>query len=365
MHMAAKEKMLESQTGLIRPNRDFGRWWLGCLIVGVILGLSFPLPAQQQGHTTDEYRQYFSQYTRPDSIPFPEDNHYTQERERLGRLLFFDPRLSGSQQMSCATCHNPGLSWQDGLPKAIGHGMQTLSRRTPTIWNLAWAPALFWDGRAESLEEQALGPITSPQEMNMRLPTLMKKLQAISGYRALFAWAYPGEGISGKTVGKALATFERTLVSGPAPFDSWVAGNTDAISPAAKRGFLLFNTKAQCAQCHTSWRFTDDSFHDTGLPGEDRGRGQFLPDIETAQFLFKTPTLRNVTQRAPYMHDGSLATLEEVIALYDTGGSVQRPSLSDHIKPLSLSSQDKHDLIAFLSALTSTERLVTLPNLPQ
>ena len=334
-------------------------------MVGVILGLSCPLLAQQPGHTTDEYRQYFSHYTRPDSIPFPEDNQYTPDRERLGRLLFFDPRLSGSQQMSCATCHHPGLSWQDGLSKAIGHGMQTLHRRTPTIWNLAWAPVLFWDGRAESLEEQALGPIVSPQEMNMRLPVLMKKLQAISGYRALFAWAYPGEGISEKTVSKALATFERTLVSESAPFDRWLAGNSDAISPAAKRGFLLFNTTAQCAQCHTGWRFTDDSFHDIGLSGEDRGRGQFLPDIQTAQFIFKTPTLRNVTHRAPYMHDGSLATLEEVIALYDRGGNVQRPSLSYHLKPLALSSEDKQDLLAFLQTLSSQGRSIAVPNLPQ
>lgn len=164
-------------------------------------------------------------YRRPQSVPYPDDNAHTAERELLGRTLFFDPRLSGSGWISCASCHNPGLSWSDALPRAIGDGMKHLGRRTPTIVNLAWAPALFWDGRADTLEQQALGPIESPGEMNMKLPELVKRLEGLEGYRALFARAYPGEAISPATVGKALATFERGVVSGDAPFDRWVAGD--------------------------------------------------------------------------------------------------------------------------------------------
>jgi cytochrome c peroxidase len=298
-------------------------------------------------------------------VPFPADNQYTAEREELGKTLFFDPRLSGSNWISCATCHNPALAWGDGLPKAIGHGMKTLGRRTPTILNTGWAAALFWDGRADSLEEQALGPITAPGEMNLRLDAMVKKLRTIPGYRTLFARAYPREPISGTAVAKALATFERTVVSSLAPFDRWIDGTSQAVSPEAQRGFVLFNTKARCAKCHAGWRFTDDSFHDTGLPGADHGRGQLLADIDVAQFAFKTPTLRNVDRRAPYMYDGSVQTLEEVVDLYNRGGAVRRPGLSPEITPLQLTGEERRALVAFLRTLTSEDTPITLPVLPR
>ncbi len=337
-----------------------------CSITIAVLILSTPAWGQLRDHsgkpvTLTELKAGFG---RPASVPFPADNGYTKERELLGRTLFFDPRLSVSNFISCASCHNPGFSWGDGLPKGIGHGMTEVGRRTPTILNAAWSELLFWDGRAESLEAQALGPIEAPGEMNMPLDALLPKLGRIPGYRTLFEQAYPGEGISKNTLAKAIATFERTVVSGIAPFDDWVAGKEDAISDAAKRGFVLFAGKARCTACHGTWKFTDGSFHDVGLPSADLGRGQLLPQVTRMQHAFKTPTLRNVDQRGPYMHDGSVPTLRAVIELYDTGG-VARPSRSPEIKPLGLTEAEKDDLVAFLRTLTSRDAAVSIPALPR
>jgi cytochrome c peroxidase len=323
------------------------------------------LTADGRGDDSQGSVEYLKQYARPKSIMYPAENGYSAERELLGKTLFFDPRLSGSNWISCATCHNPALSWGDGLPKAIGHGMQVLGRRTPTILNLAWSPALFWDGRAASLEEQALGPIAAPGEMNMPLEQMVGKIRALPGYRSMFDKAYPNETIDEKTIAKAIANFERTIVSGKAPFDRWVEGDASAMSTEAKRGFALFNGKANCAKCHSGWRFTDDSFHDIGIAGSDPGRGKLFQTVVAMQHGFKTPSLRNVERRAPYMHDGSEASLEEVVELYAAGGRVKRPSLSAEIRPLNLTDQDKRDLVAFLKTLTSADRSVEIPTLPR
>jgi cytochrome c peroxidase len=306
-----------------------------------------------------------SEYARPTAAPYPPDNAWSAARETLGRTLFFDPRLSASGIIACATCHNPGLSWGDGLARGVGHQSKTLRRRSPTLLNLAWAEALFWDGRAFTLEEQALGPIASPDEMNMPLEQLVPKIQAIAGYGPLFESAYPGEGISTTTISKAIATFERTVVSSTAPFDRWVAGDEHAISAEAVRGFELFNGKAKCASCHSGWRFTDDSFHDIGAPGEDRGRAAVLEGIQAMEYAFKTPTLRDVDRRAPYLHDGSEPTLEAVMELYDLGGRVKRPSLSRDITPLELTSDESRAVIAFMRTLTSDDAPVAVPRLPR
>jgi len=309
-------------------------------------------------------REPLAKYARPASIPYPEGNPYTEARAELGRVLFFDPRLSGSNFISCASCHNPGFSWSDPLPKAIGHGMNELGRRTPTILNLAWGGLYFWDGRAESLEAQAMGPITAAGEMNQSADALVVELRAIPGYAPLFAAAYPGQGITTDTISKALATFERGVVSGEAPFDRWVSGDEGAVSEAAKRGFHVFEGKARCATCHSGWRFTDDSFYDIGLIGDDRGRGA-LEDIEVLQYAFRTPGLRNTARRAPYGHNGSEKTLADVIELYDLGGRVKRPSLSPEIQPLQLTTREKSDLLAFLDTLTSADTRVATPELPR
>jgi cytochrome c peroxidase len=306
-----------------------------------------------------------AEYRRPAAIPYPDDNPHSAARERLGRALFFDPRLSGSRWMSCASCHNPGLAWGDGLPRALGNRMDALPRRTPTILDVAWGASFFWDGRADTLEAQALAPIAAAAEMNLPLDEMVARLEAIAGYRELFARAYPNEPISAATVGKALATFERSVVSGVAPFDRWVEGDAAAIPVPARRGFVLFNGKARCSTCHTGWRFTDEGFYDIGVDDGDVGRGAVMPRITLAQFAFKTPTLRDVARRAPYLHNGSAATLEDVIELYDRGGQVARPSLAAPIAPLRLTAAEKSDLVAFLKTLTSPIVEVRVPVLPR
>jgi cytochrome c peroxidase len=308
---------------------------------------------------------YFKGFDRVSVAPYPKSNPYSRQKAELGRLLFFDPRLSASEIVSCATCHNPSLSWADGLAKGVGDGMKPLGRRTPTVLNLAWASSLFWDGRAGSLEEQALGPIMSAAEMNTPLDTLVKRIKGIRGYRPYFKKAFPREGISERTIAKAIATFERTLVSGTSPFDRWNRGDDRAISESAKRGFLVFSTKGLCIECHGTWRFTDDSFQDIGLSDADPGRGKLLPQVEAVQHAFKTPTLRNVALRAPYMHDGSIPTLAQVVEHYNKGGAASRPSVASQIKPLHLSKQEKEDLVSFLRALTGKDAVTQVPRLPR
>ena len=182
-------------------------------------------------------------YRRPDTIPFPKDNPYTVEKAALGKTLYFDTRLSAANILSCAACHSPAYGWGDGQPRGVGHNMKQLGRRSPTILNAAYGQIFMWDGRASSLEEQALGPIQADVEMNLPIEQLMEKLKGIPEYAPLFETAFPKEGMIAETIAKAIATYERTVVSGRAPFDAWVEGDDKAISEEAKRGFVLFNTK--------------------------------------------------------------------------------------------------------------------------
>lgn len=302
-------------------------------------------------------------YRRPAAAPAPADNPTTPPKAELGKALFFDPRLSGSGVISCGTCHNPSLGWEDGLAKGVGHGGSKLGRHTPTILNAAWIEPLFWDGRAATLEEQAKGPLESPAEMNMPHGDVVKVVRGISGYAPKFAAAFPGEEITIDTIAKAIAAYERTVVSSEAPFDRWISGDDAAISHAAKRGFVVYNGKARCSVCHVGWRMTDDGFHDIGLAGDDLGRAQVAPGIAILERAFKTPTLRNIAERAPYMHDGSLATLEAVVEHYDAG-FLERSSLSPEMKRLNLTTQEKSDLVEFLRTLSSRDPEVALPTLP-
>jgi cytochrome c peroxidase len=304
-----------------------------------------------------------ARYRRPAAVPFPANNPYSDDKAALGRALFFDPRLSGSNAMSCASCHNPALGFEDGLPTAKGAGGRPLQRATPTILNLAWAELLMWDGREESLEDQTVGPIASPDEMNQPVAGLVEELSGIPGYRRLFREAFGSEEVNAARIAQALATFERTVVSGEAPFDRWVLGDEAAIGEGAKRGFALFNGKAGCAACHSSWRFTDDGFHDVGLASEDEGRGAHVPSVLALSRAFKTPTLRDVAARAPYMHDGSIRTLRGVVRHY-VDGYVERPSLSPDIRRLDLSDRDVDDLVAFMETLTGRGGPISAPALP-
>ncbi len=303
-------------------------------------------------------------FQRPAAVPEPKSNPITAEKVALGRMLFFDPRLSGSGAISCATCHNPGLGWGDGLPKGLGHLGTQLGRHTPTILDVAFGEPYFWDGRAATLEDQAKGPLTSTKEMSMSLETALPLLRSMAGYADAFSRAYPGQAITLDTIAAAIASFERTVVSNDAPFDRWIKGDDKAISSQAVHGFVLFNGKANCAACHMTWRMSDDGFHDIGLHDSDRGRAAIVPGIVQLERAFKTPTLRNINQRAPYMHDGSLPTLAAVIDHYDSGFET-RPSLDTNIHRLGLTKEEKADLLAFLDTLTSVDEPVTLASLPR
>ncbi|HEY9063410.1 MAG TPA: cytochrome c peroxidase [Burkholderiaceae bacterium] len=315
---------------------------------------------QQQGQEPSDAQR--AAYRRPDTIPFPSDNPYTPEKAALGKMLFFDTRLSRDKNLSCASCHNPSFGWQVPFAKAIGAGGKPLGRHAPTALNQAWSKNLFWDGRAPTLEAQAKGPIEAPAEMDLPLSVAVARLKEVSGYTSAFAKAFPQEGLTQETIAKAIATFERTIVSGETPFDRWIAGDAKALPDSAKRGFALFNGKGQCAACHTGWNFTDDKFHDIGLTTTDPGRKE-VSKRTADEFAFKTSSLREIAARAPYMHDGSLPTLEAVVAHY-VGGGQGRPSRSPLLKPVALSAQEMQDLVAFMQSLSSPQSAQLMPNLP-
>ena len=305
-------------------------------------------------------------YVRDEAPPVPADNAVTYARVELGKRLFFDPRLSGSGWISCATCHNPALGWGDGLPTAIGHGMKTLKRHTPTILNSAYNKRQMWDGRFATLEEQALGPISSADEMNMDIAEMVKRLKSINGYQVLFDLAYPGEGISDRTVAKAIASFERTIVSRTSPFDRWQSGERGAVSPAVKRGFELFRGKANCVACHDGAHFSDDGFHNVGVlqyPGvDDPGRFAKVA-VKVMKGAHKTPSLRDVAYTAPYMHNGAYATLREVVEMYSRGGDATE-NLDPNIRKLDLTPSEIDDIVAFLESLAGDPVVVAAPQLP-
>jgi cytochrome c peroxidase len=277
-------------------------------------------------------------------------------------MLFFDTRLSRDRNLSCASCHNPSFGWEVPFATAIGAGGKPIGRHAPTAVNLAWSQNLFWDGRAPSLEAQARGPIEAAVEMDLPMASAVERLNAVQGYVKAFAKAYPKEGLNEATILKAIATFERTIVTGDTPFDRYIRGDRKALGDDARRGFDVFVGKARCAACHSGWNFTDDKFHDIGLQTADPGR-RALSQNAADQHAFKTPGLREIAARAPYMHHGQVSTLEGVLAHYVSGGQ-QRPSLSPLMKPLTLTAQDTQDLLAFLRSLSSPHATQVMPQLP-
>jgi cytochrome c peroxidase len=297
-------------------------------------------------------------YHPPTEIPFPPENPYTAAKAELGRRLFFDPILSDNGTRSCATCHLPDLAWGDGRARAATRQQGDMDLRTPTLINIAWQDGpLGWDGKFRTLESVAAMPIAAAGNMNLPISEALSRLSADPDYAAAFAAAFADPAVTKDRLEAALATFERLIVTGTTPFDRWIAGREDAISTAAKRGFDLFNGRAGCAACHSGWSFTDNSFHDIGVGvGTDIGRGRLKPTSTALTYAFKTPTLREVGRRGPYMHDGSVPTLKAVIDLYDRGG-IDRPSRSRSIKPLHLTAAERADLLAFLDTLsTGTDR---------
>lgn len=302
-------------------------------------------------------------FARPAEVFSPPDNPVTPAKVELGRRLFEDPRLSGNGQVSCATCHQPLLSFSDGVALRAGLDGKPLPRRVPQLWNLSWGLTFFWDGRAASLEQQALGPIVNPREMAGDLSRVVATLRADPDIARRFALAFPADPqISDRTIGAALAAFERTLVSPRTRFDAWVEGDDNALDADELGGLRLFVGKAGCVACHRGWRFTDDAFHDIGLPSADLGRGGVL-NLAAANHAFKTPGLRERVWTAPYMHDGSLASLDEVVAHY-ADRRVERPTLSrDLPRRIELSPAERRALVAFLTTLSSDDppRPASLP----
>lgn len=273
-------------------------------------------------------------------MPVPEENPLTREKITLGRQLFFDPRLSREGKVSCATCHDRLRAFTDARPVAVGVFGRVGTRRVATLINRGYGSAFFWDGRAETLEEQVLRPIENPKEMDLSLAEASARV-----------------GLPPDEIARALASYVRTILSGESPYDRYVNGDAAAISNAARRGFEIFRGKGNCTACHLGPNFTDERFHNTGVAWRDgklHDAGRFaVTGKETDRGAFKTPTLREVARSAPYMHDGSLASLDEVIDFYDRGGN-PNPYLDPELHPLKLTPEEKQALAAFLLALSGT-----------
>jgi cytochrome c peroxidase len=281
----------------------------------------------------------------------PKDNPLTAKRVALGRKLFFDPVLSADNTVACASCHRPELGFAGEGAKAKGIGGKEGPRRAPTLLNRGLGTAFFWDGRARSLEEQALEPIENPLELGSKVSDAVAKLKADAGYAKQFADAFD-DGVSAGNLAKALAGFERTLVRGDSPVDRFrLKGDQKAMTATERHGFWLYESKASCWKCHGGSNFTDDGFHNTGVSWGDSDLGRHAVTKKDAdRGRFKTPTLRGVKLRPPYMHDGSLGTLEEVVEFYNRGGG-KNPHLDPEMKPLDLDENDRKALVAFLKSL--------------
>ena len=320
----------------------------------------------------------------------PRDNPLSAEKIALGRALYFDKRLSIDGTVSCATCHDPALAFTDSRPIAVGGRDQRGTRNAPTILNTVFSEILFWDGRSRSLEDQAKHPLLSSFEMGMTSDReLVMRLSAIPEYQRRFKLVFKSEGLTIDTIAKAIAAYERTLLSGNSPFDRFITGQKAAISDAQKRGWELFKGKARCIECHKyspeSPFFTDSEFHNTGagagntaldelvkmLSQSSTGSsktelahsagfselGRFAVSLKPADAgAFKTPTLRDLELTSPYMHDGSLRTLIDVVHFYNRGGNANR-YLDKRMQPLQLTDVEVNELVQFLRALTSDDVL--------
>jgi cytochrome c peroxidase len=346
----------------------------------LLLGLlALPLPAPAQEVVLPVPEGVFA----PE---IPADNPLGAAKVELGRNLYFDPRLSRDDTVSCATCHDPRQAFAE--PKAVSDGVGGAKgvRNAPTVLNAAFLREQFWDGRAATLEQQAVQPIVNPVEMAMPdHPAVEAKLAALAEYGPLFAKAFGDARVTIARVGQAIASFERTLISLDAPIDRFLAGDPKAIPESARRGWELYNGKARCNTCHAHTSvfplFTDERYHNIGVAAkavdfaelarrveghpEDLASlahepslnqlGRFLVTKQRADLgAFKTPQLRNVARTAPYMHDGSEKTLRDVVEFYDRGGNAN-PWLDGGMRPLGLTEQEKSDLVALMETFTSSD----------
>ena len=401
--LAARAPAAEDRAAVVHPDlsptmRRLLRLALGSGLVLVLAFLVFayaPLPglAEPGTHAGSHERElealaWFDAIaeTRNLERPFPamvtrEGNAHSEARAELGRLLYFDPLLSATNQTSCAHCHHPDLGFADNRPLSMGFGGSgvgpertgghELGRNTPTIWNAAYSATQFWDGRARDLEEQAEGPIQHPDEMGQDADELVLELRAVPEYVELFEAAFEGaeESISLQTTTFAIAAFERTILSADSAFDRYAAGERDALDDAQRRGLSLFRSlKTRCFECHNLPHFADPEFKVIGVPerdGVERDLGRFAVEGAGYEHAFKVPTLRNIALTGPYMHNGIFETLEEVIDFYSLGGGRafpdEVPNIDDKIRVFELSSSERADLIAFLHALTDESQKPAIP----
>lgn len=315
-------------------------------------------------------------------VPFPEDNPYSKAKADLGKKLFFDPRLSVSGQIACASCHNSELGWTDNLTRSFGHDRQNGKRNAMTIMNAAFAHELFWDGRASSLEDQARFPIADPVEMNETLNLAVDKIAEVEGYKPLFQEAFGKDTISLEYIQKAIATFERTLISRTSKFDRFIDGRPDQFSDEEVLGLHLFRTKARCINCHNSGYFSDNQYHNDGqvlFGTKDEDFGRFNVTGDTADIgKFRTPSLREVGRTGPWMHHGHFPSLRDVVEYYNLGNPqvIQKrylgtprdsliPEVSPILQKLNLTREEMNALEAFLNTLTSGDLRTRAPKLPQ
>jgi len=348
---------------LLPGGNDFMRLCIPMVISSLLLYgamLSSALTA------AEPYKHVIPKGLKP--LKIPSDNAMTAAKVELGKQLYFDKRLSTDNTISCASCHDPNKGWSNGEQFASGFKGQKGGRNAPTIINSAYFRFQFWDGRADHLEGQALGPIENPVEMNMKLSDLIPKLNKIEGYKKQFQEVF-GTDVTKENIARAIAAFERTVLSGDAPYDRFKAGDKSALTESAQRGRKIFFGKGNCSACHSGGNFSDGAFHNigVGMDGEKPDAGRFaISNLEGDTGSFRTPTLREIARTAPYMHDGSLKTLEEVVEYYAKGG-IGNPQLDEEIFKLKLSDEDKKDLVQFLKEGLSSSSYpnVKPPKLPE
>ncbi|MBZ0159715.1 MAG: c-type cytochrome [bacterium] len=340
-----------------------GQWAKGVPIIAALIVVGGFL---SQSGAQEPYKLELPLGLQKEAAYIPPDNPLTAEKIELGRQLYFDGRLSADGTVSCATCHAPDKGFSDNRPTSIGIKGQVGGRNAPMVINRIFSQEQFWDGRSPSLEDQALGPVQNPIEMGNTLKKMVATLNTIQGYRKQFKQVF-GTKATAAGAAKAIAAFERSLVCGNSAFDRYEDGDDAALSESEQQGLQLFREKANCLRCHTGFAFTDERYHNLGVgfdkPKSDLGR-YTVTKKESDKGAFKTPTLRNIAASAPYLHDGSAKTLEDVIEFYDKGG-IKNPHLSNEIKPLNLTAKEKADLVAFLKSLSCPDLQVATPTLPR
>lgn len=284
----------------------------------------------------------------------PADNPLTKEKIELGRAIFFDKRMSRDNTIACASCHMAKKGFADGMPVSTGIKGFKGGRSAPVSFNRVYSKAQFWDGRAATLEDQSIGPFVNPIEHGFaNHDEMVAKMKKMPGYRKLFQDVFGGE-ITIQDVGRAVASFQRTVLSGNSAVDKYdIGGDQNALSDSAKRGLELFRGKARCTRCHSGFNFTDEKFHNLGIGWNDNkvDLGRYMETKNPEDIgAFKTPTLREIARTAPYMHDGRFKTLEEVVKFYNQGG-VKNPHQDNTIIPLEMTDDEQQDLVAMLKSL--------------